>query len=981
MKSVFQKCLIALLAILWGVSSVQAQSVNMSRYITLTVEKGADILLDIAADAANTPIKIVSGDKEQTITVGTLWTGVKSYTAGDATMTVYGDALKLDCSKNGAKVTGLNTSSNAQLQLLFCYKDSISSLDLSNNEDLKSLHCFGDKLTSLDVSKNKQLQWLKCHDNRLTTIDVSHNTQLKYMTCYGNDFTTAALDNIYCLLPDRVGQKAGEIQPLLNASSPEKNKVLATNGNNAIARNWKVQYSQNSSVITGFTGTKQCGGGSGVNMDRYITLTVVSGEEINLNLFADADNTPIKIVSGTKEQTITVGASWTGMNKYIADGSTMTVYGNVQKFSCGGNGKNITGLDVSHNSQLTILYCDKNAIISLNVSGNTELKNLDCKENAIASLDLSNCKQLKWVYCNKNALTSLNVSKCEQLELLKCYENKLTSLDVGNNAMLKMLSCEENALTSLDVSRNTELISLYCQQNSISSLNLGSNTKLRILFCYENALNSLDVSKCTQLEWLYCADNPISILDISHNKHLNTLYCYGNSFTTAALDDIYCSLPDRKGKSKGDIAPLLNASSADKSKVLATNGNNAAVKGWKAIYYEGNSEITGFTGTKQCGGGSGVNMDRYITLTVDKGKEISLSVYASADNTPIKIVSGDKEYTFNTGAGWTKMSKYTAGAGTMTIYGNVWQFNCRDNAANITGLDASHNAKLQTLICNNNAIASLNVSGNTELIGLYCLGNALTTLDVSKNMKLANLYCYENSLTTLDIGNNTELAFLDCRSNKLTSLDVSKNKKLKNLDCRSNKLTAIDLSNNTELESFHCSENALSTLDLSHNSELNSLYCYGNNFTTAALDDIYCSLPSRGGQAIIGLIQPLLNASSPDKDKVLATNGNNAATKNWALTYYENDAEITGFTGTYQCGGGTGIDEAKDSPSLAIYPNPVKDVLNIATDKPVPNIRIYNVYGTEVAHATDTNSINVSHLPAGVYMVRADGKTTRIIKE
>ena len=71
-------------------------------------------------------------------------------------MTVYGDVLKLDCSKNGAKVTGLNTSSNAQLQVLFCYKDSISSLDLSNNEELKSLHCFGDKLTSLDVSKNKQ---------------------------------------------------------------------------------------------------------------------------------------------------------------------------------------------------------------------------------------------------------------------------------------------------------------------------------------------------------------------------------------------------------------------------------------------------------------------------------------------------------------------------------------------------------------------------------------------------------------------------------------------------------------------------------------------------------------------------------------------------------------------------------------------------------------------------------------------------------
>ena len=97
--------------------------------------------------------------------------------------------------------------------------------------------------------------------------------------------------------------------------------------------------------------------------------------------------------------------------------------------------------------------------------------------------------------------------------------------------------------------------------------------------------------------------------------------------------------------------------------------------------------------------------------------------------------------------------------------------------------------------------------------------------------------------------------------------------------------------------------------------------------------------------------------------------------------YYKGNSDITGFTGTHQCGGGTGIDETKDSPALAVYPNPVKDVLNIATDKPVHSIRIYNVYGTEVAYATDTNSIDVSHLPAGVYMVRADSKVARIIKE
>ena len=39
MKSIFKKVIIALLAIVWGVSSMQAQ-VNMSNYITLTVQKG-----------------------------------------------------------------------------------------------------------------------------------------------------------------------------------------------------------------------------------------------------------------------------------------------------------------------------------------------------------------------------------------------------------------------------------------------------------------------------------------------------------------------------------------------------------------------------------------------------------------------------------------------------------------------------------------------------------------------------------------------------------------------------------------------------------------------------------------------------------------------------------------------------------------------------------------------------------------------------
>ena len=877
MKSVFQKCLIALLAILWGVSSLQAQSVNMSRYITLTVKEGADIKLDLWADAAGTPVKIVSGNQEKTITVGKDWIGYKGYAAGAGTMTIYGNVLRFDCNSNDDNITALDISHNTELTVLYCYK------------------------------------------NVLNTLDVSHNNKLKVLYCYGNKFTTAVIDDIFCSLPDMKGQKSGEIQPALDDSSPDNNIVLAANGKNATDKNWKIRYFDDNSDITGFKGTKQCGGG--VDMSRYITLTVKKDEKIHLNIWAEAADMPIKVVSGDKEQTVTVGTAWTGYRNYIAGAGSMTVYGKVLKFDCNENMENITGIDVSHNTQLAFL------------------------------------------------------------------------------------DCGSNSLTALDVSNNKELVNLGCGSNSLSSLDVKNNTKL---------------------EWFDCKDNSLTSLDVTNNTQLQGLYCQDNNFTTEALDDIFCSLPDRKGTANGIAQLLFDASSSDKSKVLAANGSNATNKNWKVQYFGDDADITGFTGTKQCGGGSGVNMNRYITLAVDKGKDIYLSVYASADNTPIKVVSGNKEYTFNASIGWTKMSQYTAGAGTMTIYGNVLRFNCSKNGTKITGLDVGHNTDLVNLLCHENAILTLDVSKNTQLEYLrcdknqistidlkncpslkvlICGTNTISTLDVSKNNELEWLMCDDNSIKSLDVSKKPKLTMINCQINKITSLNVSNNPKLTSLQCYDNSITSLnvaestlleelycernkietlDISRNTALKIFDCSNNLITAIDASKNTKLTELTCYGNPLTTAALDDMYCLLPTVTGTTDYGDpigIYPMYNSDDANSAVVLASNGKNATDKNWKIAYYESADNITGFTGTHQCGGGTGIDETKGLPSLAVYPNPVKDVLNIATDKPVHSIRIYNVYGTEVAQAADTKSINVSHLPAGVYMVSADGKVTRIIKK
>ena len=74
----------------------------------------------------------------------------------------------------------------------------------------------------------------------------------------------------------------------------------------------------------------------------------------------------------------------------------------------------------------------------------------------------------------------------------------------------------------------------------------------------------------------------------------------------------------------------------------------------------------------------------------------------------------------------------------------------------------------------------------------------------------------------------------------------------------------------------------------------------------------------------------------------------------------------------------TDIVEASAEPALTLYPNPVADVLYLSVT--ARTIRVYNIYGTEVAHATDTDRVEVANLPAGIYTVKADGTVAKMVK-
>lgn len=406
-----------------------------------------------------------------------------------------------------------------------------------------------------------------------------------------------------------------------------------------------------------------------VNRDRYIVLTITSDPDAEsafsldpedkrayFYLTADTDNTPVEIVYGNIRSTIMVhsrerDAAGT-QYVYLPKTSTMTIYGNVNGLNCCAVGREQIGigpldfnggvqgpvsnlnishnqglktldctnnmislLDVSWNTGLEELNCSHNSLTTLDVSRNTALKVLDCSSNALGTIDVSHNTALVSLSCSESGLSQIDISRNTALKSLDCAANQLTQLDVSRNTALTDLNCFANELRSIDVSRNTALTRLICSVNKLATLDIRPNTAIEELNCHENKIIQLDLSQNTALKSLRCSDNRLTTLDLSANQFLELLQCYGNQLTAAALDRIYCALPDRTAKEPGELFPAWtddrdDAPDPDKPKVLAANGRNATRKNWKILYKSNGVtrsglgiEITGFTGRYICGSG------------------------------------------------------------------------------------------------------------------------------------------------------------------------------------------------------------------------------------------------------------------------------------------------------------------------------------------------------------------------------------------
>jgi type IX secretion system substrate protein len=269
----------------------------------------------------------------------------------------------------------------------------------------------------------------------------------------------------------------------------------------------------------------------------------------------------------------------------------------------------------------------------------------------------------------------------------------------------------------------------------------------------------------------------------------------------------------------------------------------------------------------------------------------------------------------------------------------------------------------------NQSVATADISGVTSLT--VANKNILDLTGIEDFLALEELRCQNNNISSLNLFQNTVLTYLNVGYNPITILDVSQNGALTWLGCYSTSLLFLDLSQNTSLAFLQCGLTGLTWLDVSLNTALETLYCTDNQLE-------YLNVKN-GNNSILTAFQsernPSLNCINVD-DETAANDAQVAPYNLWVkdawVTYSENCAALS-------------LDDKLLAKSIALYPNPVSDILIIDSKIPLTKVEIYSILGQKVKEVNSGfNSIHLDNLSKGIYIVRLQSEnvfaTKKLIK-
>jgi hypothetical protein len=222
---------------------------------------------------------------------------------------------------------------------------------------------------------------------------------------------------------------------------------------------------------------------------------------------------------------------------------------------------------------------------------------------------------------------------------------------------------------------------------------------------------------------------------------------------------------------------------------------------------------------------------------------------------------------------------------------NIPDPNFKDALLHFEVVDTTGNG-LGDSIADTNGDGEIQVSEAEAVIGLIVSYYSITSLDgIQSFTNLEVLKSRGNFVETVDLSQNIQLEWLHLSTNPLLSLDISQNTNLKRLWVYNNDLAVLDVSQNVNLESLRCYTNNLTDLNIAN----------GNNM----------------------ILENFLAYENPELlciqvDEVDYANNQPDWVKDDIATYSEDCENF-------------GINDITSVFDIAIYPNPVRDVLQIET--------------------------------------------------
>ena len=318
-------------------------------------------------------------------------------------------------------------------------------------------------------------------------------------------------------------------------------------------------------------------------------------------------------------------------------------------------------------------------------------------------------------------------------------------------------------------------------------------------------------------------------------------------------------------------------------------------------------------------------------------------------------------------------------ANTVLTYINCGPF-INDNMGFEDSIDFSANTMLTYLNCSGviglgveNSLSSINVTGLNNLTYLDCGANILVSLDVSTNTSLNYLDCSSAcvnggigsdfaQLTNLNLSGAIALTYLDCSfdgngsplgpgwiaQSSFGYLDVSSNTALTYINCSRNVLTSLDVSSCTALTTLRCSSNQLTSLNVKNGNNIN-MFEWEN-----PLDGSY-------HPAFLAYYNP--NLSCIEVDNVAWS------TANWL--------EIDATASFSENCSAVGILDDNESNAPIFYPNPTTG--SIYLSEPA-NITLSDLSGKLLLEEENTNQLDLSALPVGMYFLNIGENNQQIVK-